>query len=356
MMTRQKPARASLAAAVADADASLTPQPGPAVRRLQAVSGVVASGDRTLDQVRAQLRAFGCDAYEVQPIPPKGVEGLARERIRKWTADQVEKGLGWLKRMNAIGYDVFLRPAAPTEHTAQPFAFVDDVDRKTVDRMKVDGFPFAVLNESSPDRFHGWVRIATAPLDRDEVSRAGRILAETYGSDLNSADWRHYGRLAGTTNRKPSRTTSRGAPFVLLRESGGELAPAGNELVAMARQSLENDVRVAARAEQEARSARASHGDERTLGDAVSAFQAARSAASPARSDDESARDFAGTLSLLRRGFDPAEAAAAIRQASPDLAKRHADAEGYIARTVETAAARIASTPATASIQGPRTI
>jgi hypothetical protein len=279
------------------------------------------------------------------------VEGLRRERIRKWTAEQVEKAVGWLKRMNAMGYDIFIRPAAPTEKTAQPFVFVDDIDQRTVDRMGKDGYPFAVLNESSPGRFHGWVRIAAAPLDREEVSRAGRLLAEAYGADPNSADWRHYGRVAGTTNRKPSRATPRGAPFVMLRSASGTQAPAGAELLAQARQSLDHDAKAATRAAQEAQRAVAFQGNRKGLQDAASAFQAARAAARPARPDDESARDFSASLSLLRRGYSTDQVEAAIRQARPDLETKHANPNDYVQRTVANAAARI---QASQGLSGPR--
>ncbi len=314
------------------------PAPGPALRALQAVAGT----DRSLAQVRDQLRAFGADLYEVQPIAPKGVE-LAKERIRKWTAEQVEKGLGWLRRMNVLGYDIYVRPAPPASGGAQPLAFVDDVDQATVDQMRADGFPFAVLNESSPGRFHGWVRIADEPLARDEVTLAAKLLARRYGADVNSADWRHYGRLAGTTNQKPSRRTERGAPFVLLRAASRDVAPGGPTLLLQAQVTLEQAEHAALNARAAARQA-APRTDGADLGDATAAFAEARARATPSRADDESARDFAACLSLLRRGFDQEEVADAMRDASPDLAGRHAQPETYISRTVTNAAARVGST------------
>ena len=314
------------------------PAPGPALRALQAVAGT----DRSLAQVRDQLRAFGADLYEVQPIAPKGVE-LAKERIRRWTAEQVERGLGWLRRMNVLGYDIYVRPAPPASGGAQPLAFVDDIDRETVDRMAADGFPFAVLNESSAARFHGWVRVADEVLPRDEVTVAAKLLAVRYGADVNSADWRHYGRLAGTTNQKPSRRTERGAPFVMLRAASRDVAPGGPTLLMQARVTLEQAEHAALNARAEARQAapRAERGD---LGDAASAFAEARARATPSRADDESARDFAACLSLLRRGFTTDEIADAMRDASPDLAQRHAQPDAYVSRTISNAAARVEST------------
>jgi hypothetical protein len=47
-------------------------------------------------------------------------------------------------------------------------------------------------------------------------------LATRFGGDLSSADWRHFGRLAGFTNQKPERLLPIGlAPIVRLRQSEG---------------------------------------------------------------------------------------------------------------------------------------
>lgn len=58
-----------------------------------------------------------------------------------------------------------------------------------------------------------------------------RILAERYGGDPASADWRHFGRLAGFTNRKPKHHQERGQPFVLVREATGAVAERGPSLL-----------------------------------------------------------------------------------------------------------------------------
>lgn len=329
-----------LAASTAELDRLTAPAPSGAVDALQALSGTPA--DRTLAQVRAQLAAFGAETYEVQPMPPKGVD-LARERIRTWTADQVEKGLGWLRRMNAVGYDIFIRPVAVGTWMTHPLAFVDDIDQATVDRMRSDGLPFAVLNESSPGRFHGWVRLAPGPLLKDEVSAASQVLARRYGADPASTDWRHYGRLAGTTNRKPSRVTPRGAPYVMLRAASPDVALGGSAIVDLARAQLEQEQRDRARSAQETRSARSFGGDAHALGDAATVFLEARRTVRTARSGDESGMDYGAAMSLLRRGFTQEQVQAAMLHASPSLEERHKDSAGYVLRTVANAAARMSS-------------
>jgi hypothetical protein len=318
----------------------------PAARRLAALSGrPVAASDRTLDQIRRQLTAFGADAFEVQPMPPKG-SPLPVERIRRWTADQVQqpKTVAWLRRMNAQGYDIFVRPVAAADGMAPPFAFVDDLDADQVARMAADGLPFAVQVESSPGRFHGWVRLADAPLDRDEVTAAARVLADRYGGDPASTDWRHYGRLAGFTNQKPSRKLPSGhQPWAMLHAASGDVAPAADDVLAQAREAL----LWAERAKRQVPKNRVP-APMPPLRQSDDPAHIAASVRSRTGGTDQSGsgRDFAAALSLLRRGFSEDEVRAALLEASPDLVERgHRNPESYIAKTVTKAAEVVRATP-----------
>jgi len=59
-------------------------------------------------------------------------------------------------------------------------------------------------------------------------------LAERFGGDRGAADWRHFGRLAGLTNRKAKYLdASTGLyPFVRLIEAGGEVYPEAERFLA----------------------------------------------------------------------------------------------------------------------------
>ena len=50
--------------------------------------------------------------------------------------------------------------------------------------------------------------------DRTFSTRAAKELARRFGGDPSSADWRHFGRLAGFTNQKPKRRLSERFPTV----------------------------------------------------------------------------------------------------------------------------------------------
>ena len=106
------------------------------------------------------------------------------------------------------------------------------------------GFQPALVVETSPQNFQVWLNHGRT-LDRDMSSWAAKELAKRFGGDLSSADWRHFGRLAGYTNRKPERLLPNGlAPFVRLRQSEGRTYDAARvfleEVKSLAEKAAEN--------------------------------------------------------------------------------------------------------------------
>jgi hypothetical protein len=59
-------------------------------------------------------------------------------------------------------------------------------------------------------------------LEAARSTGAAKLLAERFGGDPSSADWRHFGQLAGFTNPKPERQLPSGLrPFARLRSATG---------------------------------------------------------------------------------------------------------------------------------------
>jgi hypothetical protein len=87
--------------------------------------------------------------------------------------------------------------------------------------LKSEGFAPAVVVETSPGNFQAWLRHGEI-LPKHLSTLAARLLASRFGGDLASADWRHYGRLAGFTNRKDKYLKTDGTfPYVRLHEARG---------------------------------------------------------------------------------------------------------------------------------------
>ncbi len=179
--------------------------------------------------VFSQLVGMDCRRYEVGLRTPQ--RGML---LRTWDAAEVLRSVPWLQAMNARGHDVYIRPEG-----SAGLVLVDDLKSAALDRMKLDGLGPAAVTETSPGNYQAWVRLTRQPLPADLATATARELAARYGGDPNAADWRHFGRLAGFTNRKPEHTRDDGLqPYVRIVEVSGRDAPAAHRLIERAQERL----------------------------------------------------------------------------------------------------------------------
>jgi hypothetical protein len=284
--------------------------------------------DRSYLAARRQLDAMGVDSFEV------GIRDQAgRMLLRTWSKAETLQSMAWLKRENAKGADVYVRPAG--ENNAG-LVLVDDLNRGQLARMQAAGMTPASLTETSPNNFQAWVRVHEKRLPPELATEVAKALASEYGGDPNSADWRHFGRLAGLTNAKPRHKDANGrSPYVLAHESAGKVAPGGLELVKQAAQRL---VDRAAATDRQSRAEAAKTTPERTHGrDPAQVYRQGLKAlyARFGESMDVSKADYMIGVDMVRKGFKPEQIGQAIEQASPELPTRKAGHEAdYTARTV----------------------
>jgi hypothetical protein len=194
---------------------------------------VAAPSDRTARAVATQVRAMACDSYEI------GVSNAAQGQmfLRTWTVAELERGIPWLKLVNAQDHHIYIRPEGSVG-----LILMDDLDTARIVRLKHDGLTPAVVVETSPGNHQAWLRVAPQPIPPEQATMVARILVERYGGDPNSADWRHFGRLAGFTNRKPEHRLGNGlSPYVRIREARGVAAPRGAQLLEEAAERLATD-------------------------------------------------------------------------------------------------------------------
>lgn len=165
---------------------------------------------------------MGASHFDIGVLRQSG-RMLLRE---KWSADHVEAAIKWLRRENARSAQIFVRP-----HGVHALSLIDDVSASTIAEMTLSGFEPAAIGETSPANFQVWLSHGRV-LDRDLSSLAAKELARRFGGDLSSADWRHFGRLAGFTNQKRERRLESGlAPFVKLHEWSGRVYSKADELL-----------------------------------------------------------------------------------------------------------------------------
>ena len=161
-----------------------------------------------------QLAAMGCERFDIGVKRSDGAM-ILREG---WGGKQVLKSLLWLRRENLNRGHIYVRPAG-----AHGLSLVDDLKAAALARMKAAGFAPAAVVETSPGNFQAWLKHGQV-LDEPASTQAAKLLAHRFGGDPGSADWRHFGRLAGFTNPKPSRRLESGLqPFARLVAASGQV-------------------------------------------------------------------------------------------------------------------------------------
>jgi hypothetical protein len=302
----------------------------------------------TLQAVRRQLAAMPCDCYLVRLIHGHTRKVLPWDSL--WTAPQVTYGptVESLRARNREGYDVYFHPCALKHNAGYILIDLDDADPAVLNTMRANGHQPCVLIETSPGNFQAWVRVSTQPLEPAVASEIGRQLARLYRGDRASTDWRHLGRLAGFTNRKPLRRVFTGSPWVKILHAADNLASNGASLVEAARRvTLPGAASVSCSPASPRSDPPASSID--TSSNLLTKDQAAavyhawlHRLRIPERfpQPDWSIADLWIAKELLLRGTPPADVKTILRLASPHFPRRHGDPENYLQRTITRAVQR----------------
>lgn len=286
--------------------------------------------DRTYLAIRRQLEGMGCRKCDIGIRDASGKGMMSR----LWRWDEVLKSVAFLKKANFDGADIYIRPAE-----SEGLILVDDLGLGTLARMDDEGCNPAAVTQTSPQNYQAWVRVSRDQLDTKLATQVAKLLAERYGGDANSADWRHYGRLAGFTNRKPIYRS----PYVLAERCNGKLAERATELLAEAQRCLaEVEASTLAKAPSNPLQSSLKHDCDPAAyatGFYNTLVQRYAHGYDPSRADCMVASD------LLRMGLHPDEVSNILAQTSPNLTSRkQGHIQDYLQRTVAAAQHRIRET------------
>ncbi len=266
---------------------------------------------------------MGCEVFEVGLFKPTATGKEPVMLPRTWDVDTLLRSVSWLMHQNRDGRNIYIRPKG--EHN---LSLVDDLNTEKVQAMKAAGFCPALVIQTSPGNFQAWLKHPET-LGKEMSTAAARTLAEKFGGDRGAADWRHFGRLAGFTNRKDKYRSESGLyPFVLLTEHNGSSYLAGDTFAVEARKKIE--------AEQAERQARISCAPitsaERSNLKSIGTFR------SDSRYGGDGTRiDLAYAIYAFSHGLDDATVTAALR--SRDLSHKGPERrqDEYVERTIQKA-------------------
>ena len=278
--------------------------------------------NRTLQAVEQQIAAMGCEVYEIGLYKPHtpGSDSREPEMLpRTWDRATLLKSVPWLRYQNSQGRNIYIRPKG--EHH---LSMVDDLSAAAIKQMKTEGFTPTLVVETSPGNFQAWLNHGQV-LPQLLSTLTARALAKQFGGDKGAADWRHFGRLAGFTNRKGKYQSTDGSyPFVRIIDGRPtHVYPGAGSFVANIRRvvsSLENPTRAATSAHH--------HGRLPSIDDFRS---------NPSYEGDGNRIDLAYAIFAMAHGQDEATISADIR--TRDLSKKGMEERQaiYIARTLSKA-------------------
>lgn len=286
--------------------------------------------DKTVEAVLAQIRAMGTEVFEVGLFKPDAGSHEPLMLPRVWDCDSLLRSIGWLRHENREGRNIYIRPKG--EHN---LSLVDDLKAPAIAAMRRTGFTPAVVVETSPGNFQAWLK-HPEQLSKELGTAAARVLAEKFGGDRGAADWRHFGRLAGLTNRKEKyRDAVTGLhPFVRLIEAKGGVYTEAHNFLSRVRVDLEEHHRIEERRRMELTSSLRNGNGRNGRFKSIDEFRS-----DPRYGGDGTRIDLAFAIYALSHGATTDQVESAIR--TRDLShkgtdKRQAD---YVERTIKKALA-----------------
>ncbi|MEP2181319.1 DNA-primase RepB domain-containing protein, partial [Roseibium sp.] len=117
-----------------------------------------------------------------------------RMLIRAVDRDKILNATQWLKFQNVKGAHIYIRPQFPHQ-----YCLLDDLAIRDLRRAADLGILAAV--ETSPGNYQAWIKHPRL-LEPALSTAVAQFLADSFRADPSSADFRHFGRLPGFTNRK----------------------------------------------------------------------------------------------------------------------------------------------------------
>lgn len=200
------------------------------LNRQQSSSGAPETRrNRSLEAVERQVAGMGVDLVEIQIFNAT----TGKQQKRQMDLEQLRRAMPWLKRENALGSNIFVRPAGDSS-----LVLLTGLTAQGLNRMRQEEVTPAAIVEWSGNIFDAWVKVSDKPVPPHVLQFVGENFAERYGALGEDANGKSFGRLAGFTEQ---RTGVDKKPYVLAHEGSGKVAPMGERAVQQVQAQLQKE-------------------------------------------------------------------------------------------------------------------
>jgi hypothetical protein len=192
-------------------------------------SGIERGHDRTSKAVEKQIEALGVEQFDIL------LTDKNNQKIHKtWHKFEFRKGISWLKRMNARGYSIEIKPHG-NEHG---LVLIEKLSKNGIQALKEKGWEPALALETSKDHYQAWIKLSKENIDP--------IIRESfYKNSLKQEKIDQYGLLAGFTNQEIelNELNQEGLkPYIFVHENTGKVAKKAPDYVKKVEQVIENNI------------------------------------------------------------------------------------------------------------------
>lgn len=185
--------------------------------------------NRSLEAVERQVAGMGVDLVEIQILNAT----TGKQQKRQMNLEQLRRAMPWLKRENALGSDIYVRPAGDSS-----LVLLRGLTAQGLNQMRQEESTPAVIVEWSGNSFDAWVKVSDKPVPPQILQFVGEKFAERYGASGEHADGKSFGRLAGFTEQQGGEGKK---PYVLAHEGSGKVAPMGERAVQQVQAQLQRE-------------------------------------------------------------------------------------------------------------------
>ena len=189
-----------------------------------AKQGINRIFNRTYIAMQKQMEIMGGNEFEVSVTTMKG-----HGKTRLWSKDEVLNAVDWLKRENARGSHVFIKPA---DQKNNGLVYLSDLNKNQINEMKSKGLEPALLLEDQPNCYDAWIRLSSNEIRPEIAPIVRKQIRSMISGDSYHIFKSIQGSLAGFTNKfYKSESKGRRNPYILVRESSGKVASSGAHII-----------------------------------------------------------------------------------------------------------------------------
>jgi hypothetical protein len=177
-------------------------------------SGALAARDRSREAIERQIAAMGVERFDL--LLRDATSGATVKR--EWSKSELLGSVAWLKRVNARGNNIYVRP-----NGAHGLALLDSLKDENIVSMRSNGFVPAITVELVANEFQVWVKLSERALPERVRRLAEAGLAHAFGGTGAGVVCDGYGGLAGCVNHEENAALGTRGKYVLAHSGSGEI-------------------------------------------------------------------------------------------------------------------------------------